>query len=240
MLVISVSLFLGFVWPSISESRLANELYAKKQNDLAQLDDKQQKIDSVSTKIKADTTSTQLVGTYLPKNRSEEQIISNVNYLATSAGVSLANISLTDSSPAVVQSDANVIPMMDESGQPIVTQVDPETLLKFSSAKISASGSYDNLQMFIDKLQHSGVYSKVKSFSVEKNKSTDGQATTLLVSDIVIDFGYLAAIKFDNNMLASFEPTFDSTLVKSLQDFVSQKNQVIDIGSTGKTNPFQQ
>jgi hypothetical protein len=243
MLVISVSIFLGYVWPSISDARTANALYLQKQAELGQLEEKQQKIDDINNKITNDSVSIQLLSGYLPKTRTEEQVLNNINFIATSAGVSLANIALTNVPPVVKQQQDDA-PVLD-GGQPLIADptmpvvaLDAETLLGFTSAKISASGSYENLQMFVDKLQHSGTHGKLKSFSIEKNKAEGGQG--LLVADLVIDFGYLSPIKFDNQMLATFVPTFDSAAVEPLKNFVSQKNQAIDIGNTGKTNPFQQ
>jgi Tfp pilus assembly protein PilO len=228
MLVISVAVFLGYIWPEIETAKLSNQDYLAHQQQLQQANDKQSAIDSLSNKMKQDPSVTQAVIQYLPQTRSQEQVINSINFVATSASVALGNISLTDVSPAATDQGVAAVPAQGTANIP--------NSLLYTEATISASGSYDNLGIFLSGLQHSGMYNEIKSLTITGNNATDPQ---LLTANVTADFGYMPPVRFSSQMLATFQPSLDDSSVQLLQKYVSNKAQDIDLGSTGKENPFQ-
>jgi len=226
MLLISVAIFFGYVWPEINDARQMNSDYLDQSKQLSDMNDKQKAINDVADQIKQDPTTTQAITDYLPPKKSEEQVINNVNFIATSSSVNLVNLSISDvAADATAASDPS-------AAQPQVDQSNP---VSFTEATISAVGSYDNLGIFLSGLQHSGMYNQVKSVTI-KFDDTDPQS---LDANVVMDFGYMPPVKFSPQMLGKLSSSLDSDSVSSLQKYVSNKAQNIDIGSTGKSNPFQ-
>lgn len=266
MLIISISIFFGYVWPEINTARETNQEYLKDQDLLRQASEKESAFGSVSEKIKQDPDVIQTVVGYLPQKRSEEQIVNNINFLATSLNITLANIGLADSSlnatnqQSPLNTDAGIVATSStavnaQTNKNTPSSINQESNVRYTEATITVSGSYEKLSSFFDQLQHSGMYNKVKSLTISINKSTDaGTKTTdasgkvidvktnnsqLLTAIGVVNFGYLSPVKFDNKMASTFQPSFSSDSIQFLKKYVAQKSQGINIGEAGKPNPFQ-
>ena len=100
ILVISLSIFIGYIWPEINNLKMANDEKIKNQGMLQDIAAKQAAIAKIDSQMTSNSADTATINNYLPSTRVEERILSGVNFLASDAGVSLANISLKDAQPA--------------------------------------------------------------------------------------------------------------------------------------------
>jgi hypothetical protein len=240
VLVVSVALFFGFIWPEFSNiSTIKSEKIAKTA-ELKAVKDKQTAIEAIGQKIAGDADSEAIVKNYLPQAKPEERIVNGLNYLAGDANVSLVNMTLQGSDdaakPAIGQAGALIDPT---TGLPIA---DNTNSVKTISASVSLSGEYDKIRMFLDNVQRMPMFNVIKSVDIQKKADEAGteNASTLLSANVDIDFGYMNASKISNQLGDKFENKLDDETIASLQKYISQKSQMVagSVDENGKSNPF--
>lgn len=257
ILIISLAIFIGYIWPEITSILEINDYKVAKSAELQSIKEKQAAIELVDKKISENIADETTVKGYLPENKIEERIISGINYLAGAANVPLLNISLVDSketanlmnavgssldAPAKGTIAINPLIVDPVTG---VASVDNKNSIQVTSVKIAVAGDYEKIKIFLDSLQRMPILNTIKSLNItkEKNASTTDPAvnTSLSLSaDVVVDFGYLSVAKVNSQQLENFKPELDNDTILSLSKYISQKSQSIVIGDDkkGKLNPF--
>jgi len=255
MLVISGVIFVGYIWPEIDNIKNINKEKLSNSQTLAAIKSKQAAIEQIGTQMVNDVDGNTMIDNYLPDKKVEEKIIGGINYFAADAGVSLADISIKDVEPAVVSGQNPAAPATgalsaDGSANAQISQADTNRML-FSEVSISIIGDYSKIRLFIDELQRMALFSSIKSLAISNKVQAAGSASgsentvnsTNLLSDIVVDFGYLKSYGLDNNRIAQFKPGLDNETISTLKQYISQKTASItslinSSGNKGKTNPF--
>jgi Tfp pilus assembly protein PilO len=245
-LAISIFIFIGYIWPEIMTVKSINQEYLKNQQDMTLVQNKEAAIQSVAAQLTKSTENQTAVLNYLPTNKSEERILDGLNYIATDAGVTLGNVSIAASSDNSSQSTTGT---EDVSGltQPTLAPTDGAVVataeaqtpivpvkLQSTEATIVASGTYDKIRIFAENLQKMNMFNSIKSFRITQGE-TDPAVLSLEVS---VDFNYLAPIKADTQKVAKIQSELDLATIDSLKNYVSKKGSEINIGQTGKANPF--
>lgn len=253
MLVLSVAIFIGYVWPEIDTVKTINQQYITNASALKLAKDKQAAINQIGDQLKNDSDTSSLITTYLPTSKVEERIISGVNYLATDSGVSLVNMSLQDasadsqidssSSPAVAAAPAIAEPVAAMPGAADVPVAAPAASsrisdVKLSEARITVNGEYDKLRIYFDQLERMPLYKTIKSLDIKQAAAQDGGTSSTLSADLVVDFGYIAPVKVNSAKLEAFKPGLDMGTISDLKNFTSQKIPAVNASGAGKTNPF--
>ena len=257
ILVISVTIFISYIWPEIGSVKKINEDKIAKNGELQAIKEKQSAIELIGKKISDNADGEDILSNYLPQNKIEERIISGVNYLAGDANVSLVNISLSSAKDAAALTSAAapdpstslapvgaavaaVLPVDPITGQPIPSSTSP---VQTTSAKISLIGDYAKIRIFLDSLQRMPIFNTIKSVDITKQKSDNkdaGTSDSALSVDINVDFGYMDVAKVDSQRIENFNAGLDSQTIDSLKKYISQKSQSIgsDSDAKGKANPF--
>jgi Tfp pilus assembly protein PilO len=264
VVLISVALFFGFIWPEISNLQLANKDGAEKRSELQALKEKQVKIGEIESKLNSDVGSDNIILSYLPENKTEERVINEINYLAGGANVSLMDISMIGTKSSAVVGDAldaapnyaaaaAAIGIPTSNGQNTVATAG--SLVQQMPIKISLIGDYEKVKIFLDSLQRMSVFNVINSVSIvkqkaEKKTATDGVTTeekssSNLMVNVEVDFGYMKISKINNSEVDKLETSLDNNSITGLKKYISQKSQTINedggIGVTGvkgKINPF--
>ena len=172
---------------------MANDEKIKNQGMLQDIAAKQAAIAKIDSQMTSNSADTATINNYLPSTRVEERILSGVNFLASDAGVSLANISLKDAQPATaagvdVTTSINTTPsnvaavnsLSSTSGAiagTAVQQAPPESL-QYTEATISVSGNYDKIRLFVDELQRMPILNVVKSLNISSQISAAPASTS--------------------------------------------------------------
>jgi|GEM_PF-956513 len=263
MLVISLAIFIGYIWPQISSIRKINEEMLAEKAEMQAINEKKIAIESVGKKISDNTSGEGIVLSYLPQNKTEEQIIGGINYLASDANLSLVDISLNSVDDSSKKNKGIVTTSLLTGLDSVTTQAqsvaDTNGLMQATAVKIALYGDYEKIRIFLDSLQRMPVLNTIKSVVITKQanqkKNTeiiDGSevATTTdsgLLATVEVDFGYLNTIKIDNKQVEIFKNGIDNEVVSVLQNYISQKSQLVDnsiagsggeTGPKGKKNPF--
>lgn len=251
MLIISLSIGIGYIWPEVSEISQMNKNKIDGQEKLLAVQDKQAAIEKLGTQLTNDAGSENLIKSYLPVSKYEEKIISGINFLATDSGVSLVNLSIKDGTDTVEVSTAAVsnlaVTMTGNISENISNPTNVQNLntdngkLKNSEATLVVTGDYDKIKIFIDQLQKMPVYNVIKSLNIVSNEDLKQEETQSLTANITVNFGYMSPIKIDNSKMNDFAATIDSSAISVLKQYVSQKSPSVESGGdqNGKINPFQ-
>ncbi len=250
MLVISIAIFIGYVWPEINNVKTVNRQKAVSTQLLQTVKNEQAAIGLVSQQIADDREGAVIVSNYLPEQKVEERVIGGVNYLAMDAGVSLTNIALRDSKNINATGTAQQTSSVADGSA--LSQAAADGGVQFSEFLISITGDYGKIRLFLDQLQKMTLFNSIKSLTIanqissSKNVNADGTSvnSTDLVADLIVDFGYLPkSADSGDNKIAEFKSELDKTTIDTLKQYVSQKTAGIAAagsygGDKGRTNPF--
>ena len=232
-LVLAVAVFFGYINPEITIFKTANKDYAASLQSLESVKNKKAALELLSTRFKSNEETGNLILNYIPKNKVEEKIIEEVNYIAASSGVLLSNLEITD----------NFTPVVAD----VTLQSGPVNVVKSTNAAITVDGDYDKLKIFFDAMQHVPLLNSVESLNISsKEKSAAAgqdaqpQSATTIVARLVINFGYLEQIRADDKKLADFNPEIDNATIQKLKDYTAGHVSKIDMSSVsvGSNNPF--
>ena len=244
ILVISLSIFIGYIWPEISNVKSVNAEKIANTQSLQDIKDKQSAIELIGTQIANDNDSKTMVYNYLPNKKVEERIIGGVNYLAVDSGVSLVNISLRNLD---VPNPANTA---QQNAALANKPADNADVLQFSEATISISGDYEKIKLFINQLQKIALFNNIKSLVISNKEKSSSNTTdanssssSTLFADMVVNFGYLSSSELNNNKITNLKPELDSDTIGVLKQYISQKTEsmasmISNVGNKGKANPF--
>lgn len=242
VLIISLSIFIGFIWPEISSVRKLNENRIAKNSELQSVAGQQSAIELARKNISDNIEGNKIVNDYLPENKTEERVIAGINYLAADAGVSLVNISLTGTidKKSPVSTEISTIDQLTES---------KVNSVQLSSAKISLIGDYEKIRIFFDNLQRMPIFNVIKSVKIARQTSVSDAGDEAVANDFklaveaVVDFGYLSVAKVNNKQVEKFNANIDNETMNSLTKYISQKSQLVEdnnaeTSNKGKANPF--
>lgn len=245
--IICLAIFFAYIWPEIDNLRSASDSKQKNTQMLSDVEKRNADINAVADKISNNLTDKNIVESYLPNKNMEERIIGGINYLADDAGISLLNVS--NKQPA---EDMSVKPIpvetSDQSSLP-----EPVKAIQFNETSVSISGEYEQIKLFIDKLQKMALFNSIKSLTIKKetektveqdNATDQASISKILTAEIVVKFGYLKVTDYSENQIAKLDSTLDQETIDVLKPYVAQKDVSIisetgeTVGLTGKKNPF--
>lgn len=264
IIVISVSIFIGYIWPEIDALKAANEEKIKNEADLQAVKDKQAAIQKIDAQIKGDSENEKMISEYLPSQKVEERILSGVNFLAADSGVSLVNISLKSIEPDAASTAEQIATL---SAAPLATTNAADTLpigseqaasnqivvagIQLTEAAISVTGDYDKVRLFLDQMEKFPVLNFVKSLDISKQElpasvasSEDAEVKAedpgILSVNLVVDFGWMNPVQVDNQKIAKVKTGLDSNAISAVRQYISQKAPTADRfgDNNGKRNPF--
>lgn len=174
---------------------------------------------------------------YLPEKKTDEDVIANINAIASGAGVFLSGVALEDESVAVVAEPEDDI-ILDENGNEIPMEpVAPKIIAKNFKASVALAGDYEKLRQFAADISRLKRFNEIVSMKITKGSGTDGGA---LQMDAVIRFNYLdkvGSIASMGNEVFS-KGMFDMGVVDRIKAKTSVDVLKVDTGSTGRSNPF--
>jgi len=248
VLVVSTVVFWAYVWPEFVSLRANNVSYRFDQGVLREAYDKKAALETLNSQIRESDSGSTLVLNYVPKDRAEEKIIGQINYLASNSGVFLNNIEVlkkneqSSSTLKAANSTANVASNLKAGNS---------NVLQSTQITIKVGGDYDKLKLFFSGIQHMPLLNSIKSLNIvskdkakDKNNSStpavDEKVQTSIEAELVVDFGYLNQARTDESKLASFKAEIDDKTIQDLKEYTSgviPKINTSDI-ATGRSNPF--
>lgn len=253
-IVIAIGLLILYVYPAYSNgSDGLMDKYNQLKSENAQLVTVKNKVSdlkSLESQLSADSADVATLKQFIPDRIYEEQILDNLNYLASSQGMAVMGITITQPNTGVagdgtaVSSSANAA----DSSAPAnssgagVAPVSAVTATEFA-VKYSVLGTYAQVKDLLQKLNGYGRYNEVASIDIEKsasqNSGTQNPApgNNLLQVDLGLNFDYLktsisgAGLEISGNKL-------NTDIVSQIRSSQNVPVLKLNVGQQGKSDPF--
>ncbi|MFA7209722.1 MAG: hypothetical protein WC120_05620 [Parcubacteria group bacterium] len=173
---------------------------------------------------------------YLPEKKTDEDVIANLNSIASGAGVFLSGVTMDDESAAsVVQPEEEF--MLDENGNEIPVEAAPKAVAKNFKASVALTGDYGKLRQFIADVSRLKRFNEIVSMKITQGSGAENGS---LQMDAVIRFNYLDKTGSIASMGSEVFSTgmFDMGVVDKIKAKTSMDILKVDTGSIGRSNPF--
>ncbi|MDR3559522.1 MAG: hypothetical protein P4L62_01530 [Candidatus Pacebacteria bacterium] len=239
-IVIAIALLIWYVYPAFSngsDGMLDKYGQLKKENaQLTDLEGKSSNVDGLASQLDSNPGDKTTMMEFIPDQIEEEQVVDNLNYLASSNGLAVLNISISQPTiPTATTPDSSgdaAAPADSSESAPVATDF---------SVKYSVFGTYDQVKGLLGKLNSFGRYNDVSSLDIEKQTSQQDSsaATDSLKADLVLNFNYFKPVALSSDTSQVF---LSSKLDTSVIDQIKSSQNVpvlhLSVGQMGKSNPF--
>lgn len=251
-LAVSIAVFIAYVWPQYQTLLNERTNLKTKEKILQETKQKKQNIERLTESLNQNKDKEGFVLAFLPVKRNDEDIINGLNYLATSAGVSLNSITVEKNKN---QNVASVTSGQEATGsKDVLFATAPASensaaayTPKMQTVKIKASifGNYENIKTFLEQVYKMEMYNNLVSYAISSSKQSqvEGKPASLspvLTAVLEIDFGSLAKIQVGADLA---NPVFSAAglnleAYNKLSGLVSRNIPAIEVSGQGRANPF--
>jgi len=235
--ILMIVIIVAVIWFVVPAYQGMSQKRSELKESTAKLEDLQNKsktADKLVGDLQAKSSEQATVLTYLPASTLEEQIIDNLNYIASAEGVSIYNLSVKTISPQEIAAAGIVAANKSTKDQSL-------TLTEVSYGMV---GSYDKIKNVLQKVFMLKRYNGVKSISIKsvsspgaENKETPSDN---LQADVKLAFDYLEGKESLDNLDSPLftTGTFDMKAVDDINQLTSVEVIKITPPATGRANPF--
>jgi hypothetical protein len=246
MVVISIIIIALYIWPDISKIMDSKKVAISKSKELEEINAKKDAIDSIGDKISSNE-SDKIVREYLPESKMEERVVSSINFLADSAGVSLVDIFIENPEAIALSSSAITVSQSEgeRGGVSANNNQNVNSLKNAVSVKISLGGEYEKIKLFLDGLQHMPLLNVITSLDISKQKEekVDGVVVSSrnLLAVVAVNFSYMPVKNVNIADAQNIKSTdVDNGNIEILKKYITKNSQSLDMSGTdkGKENPF--
>lgn len=248
ILVISVSVFFGFIvpkWNSISDNA---EKVKERETHVDILSRKGANIISLEKNLLLHGEEKDILYKFLPSEVEQEKVVNSMSRLADSSGISLIDVTFQKKS-----NDEEDEEIIDPSKLPLFSAADdvspvaddmlqhnlPRNKTKHSMVDMTFVGSYDSTRTFIVGIESMDILGSVKT--IEMTKLADDESSEGIVSGhISVAFSYMSKATVSQGYSEEFfnNSTFDYSVASKISDDISNSTSNLSLGSIGTANPF--
>lgn len=246
VIVLCIALMVWFVYPvytnganGVKEQR---QMLAAEKKKMSEAQEKSNNISRLAAQLESNKADQSTIIAFVPENLREEEIIDNLNFIASNEGLSVIKLSIKPKAaiPQVEMLDerGNVIP--DTSGTKKSAVKTKDYVVEFSVV-----GNYEKIKNVFEKIYKLGRYNIVESLEIKKQETQSGSdkksaPTDTLVANANLKFNMLskAGQTIDINNPAFSKTSFN---LETAQAIRSKKNVEIlkmSIDQAGRSNPF--
>lgn len=253
LIVFSIWMAIWVINPEYKELKIDKQKLTEARKKLSDIQEKNRKIENLSQDLSVNAETQGILLRYIPSDPKEEEVVDNINYLASYEGISLYQMSieseksgqLTESpfteASAPFVSDASPVSSADGTAvQETPKKSEPKEML----VKIGLVGTYDKIRSFTNKLATLRRFNRVdsmkieekKSDSPEKNKSPEG----ILKVESSVAFNYMEKVVSINNINDEIfqRDRFDISVVDDIKNRMNTSLVDLEMKAGGRENPF--
>ena len=211
---------------------------------------------SLSSQLESLQSDRDVLYEFVPVDMKESEIIDNLNKMASDSGLLVYGISISQPKLEVASVEAPVTmgsTSLDPSNPMGNTDVNVVVLPKVKNfeADMQISGNYEQIKTFLEKMDIFARYVSVNNVFLKKGLSTtavpsadsttDTASLDVLTANLKLDFDILEKAKLSNDNIT--DPVFsssslDTKVISQIKAQYSNAALKLDIGQTGKPNPF--
>jgi len=251
MAAISLALVIWFVYPAITngtDGLLEKYGQLKKEKEKsAQLETKSQNVKKLSAQLASSPEEKKVLFQFLPDSMKEEEIIDNLNFLATNSSLSVIDLSVGQPAEEAVEETAAVAgpPVAaDTSGQGLMGGEEgflpvTEPAERNFEVTFSVVGDYEKVKDLLGKISALERFNGIKTLEIRKPTGQEGTGNSL-ITDTVLKFNFLKK----RDVLPDVESSafgLEKFSMKTIGDIKNSKSTAIlklNIDQAGKANPF--
>lgn len=243
-----VVLSIWYIKPTTDEWMAKRKILENKQVFTQEIKAKSEKVSVWKKTLEGDVADQNVIFNYVPKEAKEEEIIDNLNSMASESGVILNNVSLIFLKDLSVGNEPVPVAVgnIDSSAtlSPDEEIMDSQLTENNIEVDMDAFGEYDNLKSFLDKTSSFRRFNKLGSLKISMNdasSSADASTKGLLLAKISFVFNYA---KDGSTLVTSIndgvfgEESLDMSIAKSIEDTKSVATKSLSVGQFGRANPF--
>jgi Tfp pilus assembly protein PilO len=248
--LIAIVVSIWYIWPAVTEIMAKTSEVNTSKKNLESAISRKENSEVLKGVLDKNKDKEDFILSYFPFSGNNEKIIDGINYLAADSGLSLISFDIeeekADNPFAQGNSDLSGANNSVASGSPAngeIQAVKPK--IKFSNAKITLSGKYENIKMFLDQIYKMEMLNTIDSLIIAKSSGAEtaenqGSSNEVLSVDVEIKFGHMPQIKERGDMLSEVfsKNNFNFSSYSKINELIAKKIPVLDEGQKGKSNPF--
>jgi Tfp pilus assembly protein PilO len=252
LIAIIVGLLIWLIYPLYSNGTDGvKEKYfqlKKEKQQIANIENKKQNAESLSSQLSS-ASEKEILYNFVPENIKDEEIIDNLNFLASSkSGLSVLSLSVRQPeaesisenlSASGISADSNVLPIADP-GQLLPTPMPQPRNVR---ANLKVIGSYVNIKNFLISLNSLKRYNGLSSLSIgAASENKEENSSNLLRAEMEINFNILEKVKFSQGFGIN-EELFSSDqlnleIISAIKDKKNTDILKLNVETQGRVNPF--
>jgi Tfp pilus assembly protein PilO len=244
LIVLIIIMAIWVVFPSLQDLNNKKVDLEKATFKLSDIQNKNDKADILSQSLNSNTDKLNTVLTYIPNQEKEEEIISNLNSLASSSGLSVFSMTVApvEKTEEIVAVDASATGApVDGTGVMPVEAAKP--VISNFKVNLGVAGSYENIKNFLGKVASLRRFNIVAGLKISKNttvKSEEQASSNNLQANVSFNFNYIVK----NNSVMNIDDSvfsgsgFDMSVVDNIQSKMNTIVNGLTVGAIGMTNPF--
>jgi len=204
---------------------------------LADMKMREENAAKLASQLNPDDEWQKVVKQYLPEKKQDQDIVQSLDSIASSEGVLITNLALGNvpvpATPTAIEEKKKAV---DDFSENTIGKSN-ESLTKDFDVIINLSGSYDNIRKFVNSMSTLNRFENIRSLDINRSEKAESQA---LVAKITVKFNYLDKITSVTNVDKKVfqEGEFDVNVATDIKDKSKVKIPDINIGSSGRTDPF--
>lgn len=226
LLALIIILIIWLVMPRYFEDRLKREEFKNETARLNAINEKIEKVNNLMVNLGTNTENQNILFSFLPEKQQEEEIINDLNNIASTEAVSIKNLSL-------IKSPSTSLIISSEGAE----AEESEAAIKNFDVDFTVIGTYDKIKNIINKLYKSRRFNKVASLEITKNE-TEAAGNNLQVK-FILTFSYLKkanVISIGSNIFS--QDSFNMSVISKINNWKTINVAKIGNISGGRENPF--
>lgn len=209
------------------------------QQKLSDVREKNRQASKLKQDLEGGTIDRDTVLKFIPPQSQDELVIGNLSSLAAGEGLTIYSLDVAanadKNAPAAGGRNNNA------AGNNAVTAGPTAGMLVVNAG---ISGEYEKMRSFINKLSTLARYNSISALKISKNapagEGAPAPSGNKLQADLTLNFAYLpnsvSGIDINNSIFANGQ--FDTSVIEQIKNRFITSLAGINIGDTGKNNPF--
>ncbi len=235
IIILAVVFTAAFILPKALEAKDSFDKFKKSKQELEKTLEKIEKAKKLGQELKTNTEKQNILLRYIPASKQEEEIINNLNAIAASEGLAVASLSPADKAEAATES------ALSENGVPGTANAAAQSgkAMEMANAEMDVVGNYDQIKAFLEKVGKMQRVVNILSLEISKVTTDQNADPNKLQASMDLGFGYLEKVNIANaNNEILDKGKFDMSVIEKIKNNAKTDFSGVEVGQTGKANPF--
>ncbi|MDX9855392.1 MAG: hypothetical protein WCZ08_03825 [Parcubacteria group bacterium] len=260
-IVASIIIMIWHVWPAWFDKSLDNSVASlnedikAQEEEIAKIKNKKNNIEKLSQTLRSDISNKDLVFSYYPFIKKDEDIVNKINHIAFGSGVFVTGINVEYGKIDSKKDDSEKILAIpaDKSDSAKGTDIEKAILSAgktektpgFLTASIGVYGDYPQIKNFLHSLYLTEFLNNIRLFDIHRSNSgaAGDSSAGKLEAEITVSFGYLSKMEEKNPDVIINNPLFSSSsfnlgALNEKRELMSEKYPNSEMGEIGTVDLF--